>query len=48
VHGTPWRFSETPAGPDIAPELGDHNDAALAELCYSPAEVADLRARKII
>jgi crotonobetainyl-CoA:carnitine CoA-transferase CaiB-like acyl-CoA transferase len=48
VHGTPWQFSETPANPGIAPELGDHNDAALAELGYSPAEVADLRARKII
>ncbi|HEY6719892.1 MAG TPA: CaiB/BaiF CoA-transferase family protein [Reyranella sp.] len=48
VHGTPWQFSETPAKPGIAPELGDHNDAALAELGYSPAEVADLRARKII
>ena len=48
VHGTPWQFSETPAKPGIAPELGNHNDAALAELGYSPAEVADLRARKII
>ena len=48
VHGTPWQFSETPARPGIAPELGNHNDAALAELGYSPAEVADLRARKII
>jgi crotonobetainyl-CoA:carnitine CoA-transferase CaiB-like acyl-CoA transferase len=48
VHGTPWQFSETPARPGIAPELGEHNDAALAELGYSPAEVADLRARKII
>ena len=48
VHGTPWQFSETPAKPGIAPELGSHNDAALAELGYSAAEVADLRARKII
>jgi crotonobetainyl-CoA:carnitine CoA-transferase CaiB-like acyl-CoA transferase len=48
VHGTPWQFSETPAKPGIAPELGDHNDAALTELGYSPAEVADLRARRII
>jgi len=48
VHGTPWQFSETPAKPGIAPELGNHNDAALAELGYSPTEVADLRARKII
>ena len=48
VHGTPWRFSETPAQPGIAPELGDHNEAALTELGYSGAEIADLRARKII
>ena len=48
VHGTPWRFSETPAKPGIAPELGEHNDAVLGELGYTSAEVADLRARKII
>ena len=48
VHGTPWQFSETPAKPGIAPELGEHNDAVLGELGYSPAELADLRARKII
>ena len=48
VHGTPWQFSETPANPGIAPELGAHNDAVLGELGYSPAEVADLRARRII
>src|SRR6478736_2507135 len=47
VHGTPWRFSETPGKPGIAPELGDHNEAALTELGYSGAEIADLRARKI-
>lgn len=48
VHGTPWQFSETPAKPGIAPELGEHNDAVLGELGYSPAELADLRARKVI
>ena len=48
VHGTPWQFSETPAKPGIAPELGGHNDAVLGELGYSQAEVADLRARRII
>ncbi|WP_020694143.1 CaiB/BaiF CoA transferase family protein [Reyranella massiliensis] len=48
VHGTPWQFSETPAKPGIAPELGEHNDAVLGELGYSPAELADLRTRKII
>ena len=48
VHGSPWQFSETPAKPGIAPELGEHNDAVLAGLGYSASELADLRARKII
>src|SRR5262245_52565536 len=48
VHGTPWQFSETPAKPGIAPELGAHNDAVLGDLGYSQAEVTDLRARRII
>jgi crotonobetainyl-CoA:carnitine CoA-transferase CaiB-like acyl-CoA transferase len=48
VHGTPWQFSETPARPGIAPELGEHNDAVLGELGYSADEIAGLRANKII
>lgn len=48
VHGTPWKFSETPARPGIAPELGEHNDAVLGELGFDAAALADLRARKII
>src|SRR3989440_1768859 len=48
VHGSPWQFSETPAKPGIAPELGGHNDAVLSELGYSQAEVADLRAPRVI
>ena len=48
VHGTPWQFSETPARPGIAPELGEHNEAVLCELGYSEAEIKDLKARKII
>jgi crotonobetainyl-CoA:carnitine CoA-transferase CaiB-like acyl-CoA transferase len=48
VHGSPWHFSETPMQIGIAPELGAHNDEILAELGYSPAEIADLRERKII
>jgi len=48
VHGSPWQLSETPAKPGIAPELGEHNDAVLTGLGYSAAELADLRARKII
>src|SRR5438105_9340862 len=48
VHGSPWQFSETPAKIGIAPELGADNDAVLAELGYSPAQIRDLRGRKII
>ena len=48
VHGSPWHFSETPAHIGIAPELGGHNEEALAALGYSPAQIQDLRERKII
>src|SRR6266699_1483117 len=48
VHGSPWHFSETPAQVGIAPELGGHNAAVLGELGYTPAQIADLRERKVI
>jgi crotonobetainyl-CoA:carnitine CoA-transferase CaiB-like acyl-CoA transferase len=48
VHGSPWNFSETPAHVGRAPELGSYNDEALASLGYTPAQIADLRERKII
>ena len=48
VHGSPWRFSETPAKVGVAPELGEHNEAVLMDLGYSAAQIADLRDRKII
>src|SRR5215510_12160258 len=48
VHGTPWQFSETPAKPGIAPELGEHNQAVLCELGYSAAEIKELKTRKVI
>ena len=48
VHGSPWQFSETPARIGMAPELGADNDAVLAELGYTPAQLRDLRERKII
>jgi crotonobetainyl-CoA:carnitine CoA-transferase CaiB-like acyl-CoA transferase len=48
VHGSPWHFSETPAHIGIAPQLGGHNEEALADLGYSPAQIEDLKERKII
>ena len=48
VHGTPWRFSETPAKVGTAPELGADNDTVLADLGYSPSQIQDFRERKII
>jgi crotonobetainyl-CoA:carnitine CoA-transferase CaiB-like acyl-CoA transferase len=48
VHGTPWRFSETPAKPGIAPELGEHNDAVLGELGYTADEVKALKTKGVI
>jgi crotonobetainyl-CoA:carnitine CoA-transferase CaiB-like acyl-CoA transferase len=48
VHGTPWQFSETPAKPGIAPDLGEHNDAVLEGLGYSASQISDFRRRGII
>ncbi|MBO0738646.1 MAG: CoA transferase [Alphaproteobacteria bacterium] len=48
VHGSPWRFSQTPARIGVAPELGAHNDEILARLGYTPAQVEELRGRQII
>ena len=48
VHGSPWQFSETPARIGTAPGLGADNDAVLAEFGYTPAQIRDLRGRKII
>jgi crotonobetainyl-CoA:carnitine CoA-transferase CaiB-like acyl-CoA transferase len=48
VHGTPWRFSETPARIGVAPGLGEHNEEVLGGLGFSAEEVRALRERKVI
>ena len=48
VHGSPWQFSETPARVGMAPDLGEHNDAVLADIGYSAEEIAGFRDRKVI
>jgi crotonobetainyl-CoA:carnitine CoA-transferase CaiB-like acyl-CoA transferase len=48
VHGSPWRFSETPAKVGVAPELGEHTDAILQRLGYSDSQISDLRKKAVI
>ena len=48
VHGSPWHFSETPAKIGIAPELGADNDAVLAGLGYSAAQIQGFSEHKVI
>src|SRR5258707_940181 len=45
VHGSPWNFSETPVHIGIAAELGADNDAVLADLGYTPAQIEKFRKR---
>ncbi|MGE0769344.1 MAG: CaiB/BaiF CoA transferase family protein [Hyphomicrobiaceae bacterium] len=48
VHGTPWKFSETPAHIGRAPKLGEHNAEVLQALGYSAADIASLTQRGVI
>ena len=48
VHGTPWKFSKTPANIKRAPKLGEHNSELLSSLGYSDKEIQDLIEEKII
>ncbi|MEC8890505.1 MAG: CoA transferase [Chloroflexota bacterium] len=42
IHGTPWKFSETPSNPGFAPKLGSHNDEILSNLGYSEEDIVNL------
>ena len=48
VHGTPWKFSKTPANIKRAPTLGEHNSELLNKLGYSNEEIQNLIEDKII
>ena len=48
VHGTPWKFSKTPANIKRAPKLGEHNSELLSKLGYSDDEIQNLTEDKII
>ncbi|MCH8995180.1 MAG: CoA transferase [Chloroflexi bacterium] len=45
--GAPFRMSETPPSIGPAPRLGEHNEATLSGLGYSPDDLAILRERNV-
>ena len=48
VHGTPWKFSKTPANIERAPKLGEHNTEILSGLGYTKDEIEGFKDDKII
>ena len=48
VHGTPWKFSKTPANIKRAPKLGEHNSEILSSLGYTKGEIEGFKDDKII
>ena len=48
VHGTPWKFSKTPANIKRAPKLGEHNTEILSGLGYTEDEIESFENDKII
>ena len=48
VHGTPWKFSETPAQIGTAPKLGEHNGELLARIGYSDEAISALNEAGVI
>ena len=48
VHGTPWKFSKTPANIKRAPKLGEHNTEILSGLGYTNDEIKGFKDDNII
>ena len=49
VHGTPWKFSKTPANIKRAPKLGEHNNEIIQTLCdLNESEIAELEKEGVI
>ena len=48
VHGTPWKFSKTPANIKRAPKLGEHNTEILSGLGYTQDEIEAFKDDRII
>jgi crotonobetainyl-CoA:carnitine CoA-transferase CaiB-like acyl-CoA transferase len=48
IHGTPWKFSETPSVIKTAPKLGEHNEEILKDAGYSKEEIKNFKDQKVI
>jgi len=48
VHGTPWKFSETPSIIGKAPKLGADNHGILKEIGYSEEDIKEFEQKEII
>ena len=48
VHGTPWKFSKTPANIKRAPKLGEHNTEILSGLGYTKEEIESFKEENVI
>ncbi len=48
VHGSPWKFSETPAQIGVAPKLGEHTDGILTDLGFTDTEIEAYRQGGVI
>ncbi len=48
IHGSPWKFSETPSKFGLAPKLGEHNKEILSNIGYSIDQIEKLEDNQII
>ena len=48
IHGTPWKFSETPPVIRTAPKLGEHSEEILDNVGYSKEEIQSFKEKGII
>jgi crotonobetainyl-CoA:carnitine CoA-transferase CaiB-like acyl-CoA transferase len=48
IHGTPWKFSETPSKFGLAPRLGEHNHEILKSIGFNKNEIYQFETDEII